>query len=322
MATTTQLRRLWSPVCKFEKRTLTLHSGARITVNAATTDAWKAIDAIMQSFSYQPRKVDTGAYNCRKITGGSGYSLHAYGIAVDYNWNTNPYGSKLITDMPAAMVAAIKGIKTKKGLNVFRWGGDYRRNKDAMHYEVIIGPADLKAGIDWSTVPADPPNLNLASSWPVLHKGDRGPSVEKLHESLAKAGFKELDRLGTFGTKTDLAVRAYQESRKLDVDGWVGLGTWTALLNDMPKLGKDDPSPVKLETRSSVPKDRPTVRYKDESGAVQELQRRLTELHLNPGPIDGIFGSKTRAAVKEFQRAHRLAVDGIVGPKTWAELYK
>ena len=46
MATTAQLRRLWSPVCKFEKRTLTLHSGARITVNAATTDAWKAIDEL------------------------------------------------------------------------------------------------------------------------------------------------------------------------------------------------------------------------------------------------------------------------------------
>ena len=36
--------------------------------------------------------------------------------------------------------------------------------------------------------------------------------------------------------------------------------------------------------------------------------------------IDGIFGDKTRAAVKSYQSAHGLAVDGIVGPKTWASL--
>lgn len=35
---------------------------------------------------------------------------------------------------------------------------------------------------------------------------------------------------------------------------------------------------------------------------------------------DGIFGSKTEAAVKEFQNEHGLTVDGIVGPKTWAAL--
>lgn len=36
--------------------------------------------------------------------------------------------------------------------------------------------------------------------------------------------------------------------------------------------------------------------------------------------IDGDFGSKTEAAVKNFQKRHRLKVDGIVGPQTWAKL--
>ena len=36
--------------------------------------------------------------------------------------------------------------------------------------------------------------------------------------------------------------------------------------------------------------------------------------------MDGIFGPKTLARVKQFQRANDLVVDGVVGPKTWAAL--
>ena len=36
--------------------------------------------------------------------------------------------------------------------------------------------------------------------------------------------------------------------------------------------------------------------------------------------VDGIFGVRTLARVKEFQRGERLKVDGIVGPLTWEKL--
>jgi N-acetyl-anhydromuramyl-L-alanine amidase AmpD len=53
---------------------------------------------------------------------------------------------------------------------------------------------------------------------------------------------------------------------------------------------------------------------------VKKLQENLNRLGFNCGAADGIFGPKTEAAVKAFQKANGLAVDGIVGPATQAKL--
>ena len=50
--------------------------------------------------------------------------------------------------------------------------------------------------------------------------------------------------------------------------------------------------------------------------AVQELQRKLTSLGYNTKGTDGIFGANTDQAVRQFQKARGLKVDGIVGPST------
>jgi hypothetical protein len=145
--TTSELRTLWHPPCESAKTTMDLYGEGRVTVDNRIMQAVTALDACLERHSYETRREDTGAYNCRLITGGTNYSLHAYGIALDLNWQTNPYGPTLITDMPPAMVADIKAIRTNAGLPVWRWGGDYSGNKDAMHYEIIASPAELAAGI-------------------------------------------------------------------------------------------------------------------------------------------------------------------------------
>ncbi|MBI4394902.1 MAG: peptidoglycan-binding protein [Candidatus Omnitrophica bacterium] len=51
-----------------------------------------------------------------------------------------------------------------------------------------------------------------------------------------------------------------------------------------------------------------------------EIQKALTEAGFYKGPIDGIIGKKTRAAIRAFQEKNGLKVDGVCGPKTWERL--
>ena len=53
---------------------------------------------------------------------------------------------------------------------------------------------------------------------------------------------------------------------------------------------------------------------------VKTLQKKLKNWGYYTGAVDGIFGPKTKEAVKYFQRKNNLTVDGIVGKKTLAAL--
>jgi len=64
------------------------------------------------------------------------------------------------------------------------------------------------------------------------------------------------------------------------------------------------------------------LRRGSKGDAVRTLQERLNRLGCNCGPVDGDFGPRTLEAVKAFQAARGLVVDGIVGPKTWAKLWE
>ena len=59
-----------------------------------------------------------------------------------------------------------------------------------------------------------------------------------------------------------------------------------------------------------------TMRRGSAGEAVRALQELLKKCGYDCGDIDGMFGSKTEAAVKAFQRDHGLTVDGIAGEKT------
>lgn len=65
---------------------------------------------------------------------------------------------------------------------------------------------------------------------------------------------------------------------------------------------------------------RSTIKKGSRGSDVTYLQQCLAAKGYSVGAIDGIFGTRTREAVKAFQAENGLTVDGIVGPKTWAKL--
>jgi peptidoglycan hydrolase-like protein with peptidoglycan-binding domain len=64
----------------------------------------------------------------------------------------------------------------------------------------------------------------------------------------------------------------------------------------------------------------PVLRKGSTDPAVRDLQQALKALGHDPGPIDGVFGDATEAAIKAFQQEKEITVDGIVGKVTWINI--
>ena len=145
---------------------------------------------------------------------------------------------------------------------------------------------------------------------PMLYRGCTGDAVKTLQDKLNTLGYNSGNVDGIFGAKTYAAVTAFQKANSLGVDGIVGKLTWGKLYGISPAM------PV--ETTTVV--GRPMVSYGSRGDAVRKLQELLNALGYDCGSVDGIFGSKTKAAVLAFQKANGLGADGIVGPLTWGKL--
>ena len=164
------------------------------------------------------------------------------------------------------------------------------------------------------TAPAAIP-LTSSSCPADIQEGQISGCVTELQTLLNKNGAR-LTVDGNFGPLTLAAVRSYQASHGLSVDGIVGPQTKASLDSSRKAPTAGAPAPINLES-SACPAD---IQEGQISGCVTELQ---TLLNRNGAglTVDGNFGPLTLAAVRSYQSSHALAVDGIVGPNTKAALY-
>jgi len=132
---------------------------------------------------------------------------------------------------------------------------------------------------------------------PVLKKGSNDPAVRDLQEALKALGYDPGPINGSFGAKTESAVKQFQQAREIAVDGVVGRVTWINIDE------ADQSHPVLEAGATGLP--------------VRRLQSRMSAVGFDTGGIDGRFGARTEAAVKKLQHDYNLSVDGMVGPQTW-----
>lgn len=166
-----------------------------------------------------------------------------------------------------------------------------------------------------------------------LRIGSAGEEVDKLQKILKSLGYNVEDTPGKFDQSTRSGVMAFQNDHGLVMDGVVATDMWRALRRvnlymtapTEAAVPDEAPDPETAPARSpsmeiAPPFRRPILLFGAAGAYVALLQDYLTTLGIDPGAIDGIFGTRTRAAVIAFQTAAGLSPDGIVGSLTWAAL--
>lgn len=217
--------------------------------------------------------------------------------------------------------AAVK--RFQKANNIKADGVVGESTKKALGMKTSVSKAPAKKETPQKAAPVD----TTFSSTP-LKKGMRGAEVKKLQQVLTNKGYSTKGIDGIFGPNTELAVKKFQNANKIKADGVVSDATKKALgINtSTPKTPAKKPNPSSKETKKTAPVDTtfssPLLKKGMKGAEVKKLQQILTNKGYSTKGIDGIFGSNTETAVKNFQKANQLTADGIVGPATKKALLK
>ena len=165
-------------------------------------------------------------------------------------------------------------------------------------------------------------------SYPAIKLGSKGSDVKKAQQLLIAKGYScgAAGADGDFGAATYNAVKKFQTTNGLEVDGIVGAKTWAALLKTEqtepekePEKGPEEPA---APTGSTCAVELPIIKQGDKGFTVVAVQMLLSKHDFSVKYTDGDFGPDTLAKVKAFQKAKGLSADGVVGSKTWAALLK
>lgn len=211
-----------------------------------------------------------------------------------------------------------------------QWGTVTLANQGYTPYEILTyyyGP-DLE-------IVRDAPVQSIPESYPgtAMRIGDASDDIKLIQIRLNRISqnYPAIPKItnpdGLFDAETYNAVRAFQQIFNLEPDGIVGKATWYKILsifNGVKRIAELDSEGIRLEDVSK--QFGGLLRPGDSGTAIQALQyylRVVGDFNAQiPAPrITGVFDEQTENAVRSFQQAYGLAVDGLVGENTWNTLY-
>lgn len=270
-----------------------------VALKDKATTAWADGTTADKTYTFTIKQATpTGEPACTKITT-SGKKLSDAALTTTGGTFSVPGTVKWVDDTTGADLPDTTTVEANK---LYKW---VFTPTDSTNYESINGTIKL-----WSKSTSSGGGSYYAPvvpDMPMVYWGCTGDAVKALQEKLNAKGFNSGNVDGIFGAKTYAAVTAFQKANSLGVDGIVGKLTWAKLY---------DATPVNVTPVTT----QPMLRTGSRGDAVRKLQELLNAKGYTCGSVDGIFGSKTYAAVLAFQKANGLAADGIVGSLTWGKL--
>ena len=171
--------------------------------------------------------------------------------------------------------------------------------------------------INLANIPAPTPQPG-AEKYTELKNGSEGASVTALQSALAELGYlEEEDVDGTFGAKTEEALKLFQKRSGLAQDGIASQDLQLKLYEDTPK----DTRGYRQYVRTVPPVAGAVIREKSKGEPVTKLQTRLKELGYYKGELTGVCDEDTVAAIKLFEGKHGLVADGEMSAADQQVLY-
>ncbi len=179
------------------------------------------------------------------------------------------------------------------------------------------------------------PIRGLTSSYPgtPLRRGSSGPNVVVVQVELNRIAqnYPAIPKLATvdgiYGSRTEAAVRRFQEIFGLTPDGIVGKATWYALVRLYTAVTRLSELRSQGQRFYSISWEYPNSPRPGSTGEkVRHLQYMLAVLseyipQIPPVSVDGVFGTATKDAVLAAQRYFGLPQTAVVNAETWEEIY-
>ena len=180
--------------------------------------------------------------------------------------------------------------------------------------------------------------------------------LRAIQKELAAQGFSPGPADGEMGARSEQAIRQFQQSQGLTVDGKPSASLLKALQNPLPQVSNTDSAKTisqlqttltalgydtkgvdgylgpatqtairDFERKQSLPatgrlSERLSSRVQQE--LVRQIQTQLSALGYKPGSADGLLGNDTQSAIRAFQQSQKLAATGQVSANLLADLQK